>query len=513
MRLPPGFCIRTIASGLLRPRQLALGPAGEILVAESSPDWRPNRGRVSVLRPQSDGSFAHTVLLEHLDRPHGIAFRDGAIYVAESGRIIGAPYDGTDAPLHAATVVGGLPATGLHVHRTLGIGPDGPLYYSVGAASNNCGAHDTTGVGEEPCAEAEGVARPAQADAGAPTVAGPVFQRGALYRVDLARRRPWIFARGLRNNLGFAWHPATGRMWGVDNGRDYIQRIDARLLDAQLPHDELNELLGERDYGWPYCYDDARASPEYPARDAYCRRATRRPVLLPAHAAPISILFYEGTLFPARYRGRAVVTYHGYRANGHRVVTIPFGADGAPSGEPEDLISGWEERPGRPHGHALGLAVGLDGALFVTDDIAGAVYALAYGSSAAAPLAPATPPLDLEASAVVEARCGQLSARGGRFAEMERGVVDARCVLCHASAAGGLLLRRCDLEGNFARLRQGTSPTYGPYVVPGHVDRGYLLARVRGDAMGPRMPPPGSNLDPGELEAIEAWVREGAVGP
>src|SRR5262249_5487998 len=104
---------------------------------------------------------------------------------------------------------------------------------------------------------------------------------------------------------------------------------------------------------WPYCYDDRAASPEYPQRASYCTQRTRSPVALPAHASPISIVFYQGAMFPPRFRGRAFVSYHGYRATGHRVVSIPFDDAGAPAGRPPPRPR-WRPpnppRPPRPRG-------------------------------------------------------------------------------------------------------------------------------------------------------------------
>ncbi len=497
VRLRPGFCLRPVATGMLRPRQMALAPDGSVLVAESGPGWRHNRGRVSSLTRAADGTYAVTPLATALDRPHGIAVHEGHVWVAEAGRIARFRYP-VGGELALETVLGALPSTGRHIHKTLGFAPDGALFFSVGSATDNC-QRDGSREADDPCPERSPVA--------------PAVERGVVMRWDPRRRAAAVYSHGLRNNTGLAWHLPSGRLWGVENSRDYIDRADPSLSDAALPHDELNELTRGSDHGWPYCYDDNVPAPEYRANAARCRTRTPPAIALPPHTAPLAITFYDGAMFPAAYRGAALVTYHGYRAEGHRVVVIPFGADGAPSGPPEDFISGWEERPGRPHGHLTGLLVTREGSLLVSDDGAGTIYELRYGASALhAPPPPVVVPPP-EDPAVIERRCAELARRTDPLAVMQRTVIDAKCVSCHVASAGSLLLRQCDWRATWESLARGRSSVYGPYVVPGRLDAGVLLARLRGDTMGPRMPMQGVTLTAEELAAVERWVQAGAPSP
>jgi hypothetical protein len=194
-------------------------------------------------------------------------------------------------------------------------------------------------------------------------------------------------------------------------------------------------------------------------------------------------------------------------------VSIPFGADGHPEGPAEDFIAGWEERPGRPHGHLLGLAQGPDGALYLSDDVGGFVYRIAYGASALA-TPPPPPPPPPEPPSAVDARCAELEGRRDPLSTLQRTVFDPKCVPCHATSAGGLTLRRCDWRTTYEALVHGRSPSAdAPYVVPGRADQGVLVARLQGEALGPRMPPPPLALSPEELARVTSWLAAGAPPP
>ncbi len=233
--------------------------------------------------------------------------------------------------------------------------------------------------------------------------------------------------------------------------------------------------------------------------------------MLPPHASAIGILFYTGAMFPQEYRSRALIALHGYRAMGHRVVSVPFTPDGDVAGPPEDLVGAWEERPGRPHGHLTSLAQLADGSVLLSDDVGGTVYRIAWGESATrAP--PPPPPPPPEPQAAVDARCAELTRQRALFARVQREVLDARCVPCHANAAGAMTLRRCDWRGSWETLVHGRSTRGEPMVVPGDIAQGELMARLRGEAPL-RMPPPGVVLTDAERALLERWVREGATPP
>jgi glucose/arabinose dehydrogenase len=182
------------------------------------------------------------------------------------------------------------------------------------------------------------------------------------YRFDWATGKVTgssVIARGLRNSLGLAVHP-SGTILEADNGRDAINDADPKLSDETLPHDELNVIAlggGVSNYGWPYCYDDARNAPEF--KKYACGTTVKPHVLLPAHSAPLGLTYW---------RDQLVVSYHGYRDTGHRLVAFPIDATGRVVGESTELIGDWNESDDQQFGGPVGTSVGVDGALWVTDD-------------------------------------------------------------------------------------------------------------------------------------------------
>jgi glucose/arabinose dehydrogenase len=138
----------------------------------------------------------------------------------------------------------------------------------------------------------------------------------------------------------------------------------------------LNLVRRGAHYGWPYCFDNNQPSPEYPGRD--CSAYQRPAMLLPAHAAPLGMMFYTADQFPADYRNSLIVGFHGYRKHGHRIVALLPDKNGAPLGRMLDLVSGWNAKDGQPMGAPVDLKVGLDGAVYITEDRNGTVLRLRY---------------------------------------------------------------------------------------------------------------------------------------
>src|SRR5262245_10864475 len=340
LKLPAGFTLDVFARDLGDPRMLAIADDGTAYVS------RPDQGDVLALGNGDGRSDGPRTALSGLENAHGLALAGNRLYVAGVRKVVVADVlaDGQLGPWR--TIVDNLPSGGQHGRRTIGMGPDGLLYVSVGSSCNACDETDR--------------------------------EHATLLRIRIDGIERTVFARGLRNTIGFAWHPVTNELWGMDHGSDW--RGDDQ------PPEELNRITARGDYGWPLCFGNRQPDPFFVSRaitdkEAHCR-TTQPPVLTyQAHSAPIAMVFYAGRQFPRDYRNDAFVAMHGSwnrsPATGYKVVRIRFD-----HGRPvrfEDFLTGFLIEDGKAHfGRPAGLAVTRDGALLVSDDTNGVVYRVAY---------------------------------------------------------------------------------------------------------------------------------------
>jgi glucose/arabinose dehydrogenase len=361
-----GFCVGLVADGLKAPRGLQVLANGDIVVADMG-SWLPGRGRIWLLK-NSAGHYDKQVLFDHLDRPNSVAIApDGAVFVGMVNRV--ARLDLKAARPALVDVIGGssavapLPGDGRHLLPSLLFDARGDLFVSVGSASDHCEGADGQAPAAARCAEREGA-----------------NARGVIrkYHMRWPGGTPvgWeVYAKGLRNSMAMSFD-RNGQLWQADNGRDAIGAAMPGLKnDDELPHDELNLVERGADYGWPYCYDDNRSNPEFSGAGCASYRAPRR--LLPAHAAPLGMAFYSGDAYPARFSGSLVVSYHGYRQHGHRVVALLPGRNGAPLGNSIDLVTGSRQN-GKHLGAPVGVSLGPDGKVYLADDHEGVIVRLSY---------------------------------------------------------------------------------------------------------------------------------------
>lgn len=365
------------------PRSLLQLDADTWLVTDLG-TWDGARGAVWRLRTIAGGDVAVERVLDGLHLPHAIARGpDRRVYVGEMSRIV--RFD-PDADVPAATVeqvVGGLPDNRLHAHRhplsKFVFLRNGDLLVNVGAPSDQCAGVEAR-TPSNLCAQSEGAEDAASL---------------RLYRHDGDGR--WssdyaVFARGLRNSVALAVH-ASGTVLQGENSYDFDSRWS--------PFEEINVIEAGRHYGWPYCLDKEQATPAWRDKAAWCRSDAHTPpaLLLPPHAAPLDMLWYEGAMFPA-LQGRLLMSWHGHRSVGGRIASFavdargvpvpdaqprfpvygqgfrPYGA--GPAATPVVLTPGWGLRRGvRPQGSPVGLAVARDGAIWATDDRAGLVIRFA----------------------------------------------------------------------------------------------------------------------------------------
>ena len=348
LAVPSGFSVSVFAAGLGAPRWLAFSPEG-VLYASI-----PAQGTVVALPDRDKDGVADSTLtfVDSLYQPHGLAFHGGALFVAENQRVIRVSYDPKAAQPKATrvqTIVPNLPTGRGHWTRSITFGPDGKLYVSAGSSCNSCVEDDS--------------------------------RRAAItqYNADGSGER--VFATGLRNSVGLTWRPGTSELWASDNGRDN--------LGDDLPPDEVNVIRDGADYGWPYCYGDRVPDPELGSA-ARCTTTQPPAVALPAHSAPLGLVFYSGTQFPAEYRGDLFVAFHGSWnrtvPTGYKLVRVRM-SGGKPTGEVRDFVSGWLEG-GSAWGRPVDPIVGPDGSLYLSDDSAGAIYRISYAGNAPTKAAP-----------------------------------------------------------------------------------------------------------------------------
>lgn len=332
---PSDLQVTLYATGVPTARFMALGPKGDVFVGS----WYA--GTVDVLLNRNGAKQASSVktLLSGLVVPHSVAYHNGQIYVGLEGAVSAWTYNATSVSTsNGRFVVPSLPSGGRHVTRTVGFGPGGALYVSVGSSCNVC------------------------VDAA---------NRAVIMKYAANGSNGQVYARGLRNAVGFAWQPGTNQIWSVDNGED--------TLGDNEPPDEIDLIKQGANYGWPYCYGDGLRDLNVTAPAGYCAQTTNPVVELPAHSAPLGLAFGTGTLLPARYRGGIFVAYHGseYRSTltGYKVVYIPI--NGTHAGTPQDVVTGWLTASGSVWGRPVGLLIAADGSLLISDDDAGVIYRVA----------------------------------------------------------------------------------------------------------------------------------------
>ncbi|MCS6948658.1 MAG: PQQ-dependent sugar dehydrogenase [Steroidobacteraceae bacterium] len=335
LTLPPGFAIEIWTAGVPDARSLALGSGGTLFVGTRS------AGRVYAITNEAGGQRRVRTLLSGLNMPNGIALRDGALYVAEVDRI--RRYDQIEARLDRpppAVEIARLPTEKHHGWRYLGFGPDGKLYVPIGAPCNVCDRDRE--------------------------------HYATIVRMNADGSGREVVARGVRNSVGFTWHPQTGRLWFTDNGRDF--------MGDDLPACELNVLVRVgAHFGFPFCHQGDLADPEF-GRLGRCADAVPPVQKLDPHVAPLGLRFYQGRQFPAEYRGRLLIAEHGSWNRsvpiGYRVMQVILQGERAVAYQP--FVTGWLGPDRRVSGRPVDLQELPDGSVLISDDHAGVIYRVFY---------------------------------------------------------------------------------------------------------------------------------------
>ncbi|MGO4327270.1 sorbosone dehydrogenase family protein [Cupriavidus sp. 2TAF22] len=336
IKLPPGFRIEVLSQSVPEARGMTMSPAGTLFVGTRG------EGKVYAISNPLAGSPQVRTVATGLTMPVGVAFRNGALYASSTSRIV--RLDDVEArldnPPRPVVVSDRFPGETHHGWKFIAFGPDGYLYVPVGAPCNIC---------------------------------APDENRYA----NIMKMKPdgsdlQVVARGVRNSVGFDWHPATRQLWFTDNGRDF--------LGDDQPDDELNRLTrAGQHFGYPFCHAGTIADPEFGKQRA-CAEFEPPVARLGAHVAALGMRFYTGAQFPAEYHNNIFIAEHGSwnrsERIGYRIARIVLD-DAGQVVRQEIFAQGWLQND-KPWGRPVDVQVAPDGSLLVSDDMAGAIYRIRY---------------------------------------------------------------------------------------------------------------------------------------
>lgn len=342
LKLEDDFIITIFAADVPAARVLAEGPEGNIWVSQTG------IGKITRITVLEGIPIDQVIIFEGLKNPHGIAFDPedpSMLYIAEEDRISSVRLDAEGFPEGDLQKIIGLPQGGRHYTRTIGFGPDGRLYMSIGSTCNVCVEQD------------DRVAKILSLN-----------KDGSDFKE---------FAEGLRNSVFFQWHPVTDQMWATEMGRD--------MLGDDLPPDEINIISEGKDYGWPYCYGNNIHDTDFDGSvEAGKRCHTAEPsfIDIPAHSAPLGLAFIPPIEnWPEEYHYDLLIAYHGSWnrsvPTGYKIVRYDLDKNGGYNGV-SDFISGWLDEGETVLGRPVDIIILEDGTMYISDDRAGVIYRVEY---------------------------------------------------------------------------------------------------------------------------------------
>jgi glucose/arabinose dehydrogenase len=335
LKVPPGFKVEVFASGVANARSIRIGDKGTVFVGARLVD------KVHAIR-EKDGKREVKVIASGLHRPNGLAFHKGALYVAELSKV--SRYDDIedhiDSPPKPTLISDQFPKDEAHGWKFIAIGPDDKLYVPIGAPGN---------------------------------INMPPETHAQIRRMNLDGSGSEVIARGVRNTVGFDWHPTTKELYFTDNGRDWVSE--------DIPEDELNRITasGKKHFGFPFCHQGNFTDPEF-GWGHTCDEYEKPVALLGPHSAALGMRFYTGDMFPAEYKNAIFIARHGSwnrtRKVGGDIVVARLNDDGSLKSI-EPFMTGFLE-DNKYVGRPVDMQVMKDGSMLVTDDFNGAVYRVSY---------------------------------------------------------------------------------------------------------------------------------------
>lgn len=346
LEAPIGFSIEEFSDQVPGARQLAVSPSGVVYVGTRRTG---EDGKVYAVVDSDNDFKADTVytIISGLRMPNGVAFKDGDLYVAEVSKIwrFEDIESNLDKPSTPALIRDDYPTETSHGWKYIAFGPDEKLYVPVGAPCNICNHEEER----------------------------PIF--ASLTRINADGSNREIVAHGIRNTVGFTWHPETGNIWFTDNGRDW--------LGDDTPPGELNEITEEgQHFGFPFLHASSVWDPEFGDAGKDREAEFKKPVQeLGPHVAPLGLLFYTGDMFPSEYKNQALIAEHGSwnrsEKIGYRIMMVTFDGNGNPTSY-KPFITGWLQSEEDIRGRPVSIVQLKDGSILISDDHSGKIYRVSY---------------------------------------------------------------------------------------------------------------------------------------
>ena len=357
LTLPAGFEITIFAKLDNAPRMMAFDKNGNLFVSSAK------NNQIIMLPDANKDGLAETAVLvsDKLNAPNGLAFVGDDLLVANQDGIVKLTQN-NDQEIKQWSApqpfISKLPSGG-HTLKTIKIGPDNHLYLNVGSSCNVC-------VEDEPL----------RATILRYTLDGK--PAGSQIQDTLNTSSP-IWAKGLRNSQGFAWHPKSGDMFATNNGADNRSDKKNGKVNDELPPEHFNKIEPGKHYGWPHCWGNQTEDPNFKGSENYCKTTTPPAITFTAHSTPIGMTFLDKTNWPAEYKNDAIVALHGSwnreQLSGYKLVRVKFNGDTLV--KVVDFATGWLNN-NQAWGRPVDVIVGLDGALYVSDDHADVIYRISY---------------------------------------------------------------------------------------------------------------------------------------
>ncbi len=337
LKVPAGFTISKFADNLGKPRILAMDSAGHIYVSDRE------AGSVTLLSDKNrDGVAEEKKIVAKIQQAHGLVVHQQKLFITSVTDVFVSDIKPDGTLSTPKLIIRDLPDGGQHPNRTIAIGPDNLLYVSIGSTCNACNE--------------------------------PNKINATMLRCNLDGTNQTVFAKGLRNTIGYAWHPQTKELWGMDHGIDWLGDDEQK--------EEVNLLKENGNYGWPYIFGEGKFNPaNRPAGDTtyeqYLKLSTLPSLIYDAHAAPMQWAFYTGNSFPATFRNDAFIAMHGSwnraEPKGYKLVHLEF-ENGKPT-KFNDFLTGFLVDDNKSiFGRPVGVIMLNDGSLLVSEDLGGMVY-------------------------------------------------------------------------------------------------------------------------------------------